>query len=597
MNSPWSRRAVCGPAQSRAAAIPIAATARTRIPVRSGVIGDNRGVNPPPLKIALGQTNPVTGDLDGNASRIAGMCADAAAAGAQLAVFPELALTGYGADDLFGRTDFLEAGEQVLAELAARISGLTVLVGYAEPLSAGDGGPPGEPAGPIAASTVAVLADGGIRGRYRKRLPGRAGGVDQPARFRPGNSGLELSVAGNRVGVLASGEYAVPALVPDAGLTAIADSAPYVRGGARAREQLLRDTAVHGSRWIALAAPAGGQDELLFEGAAMLVSPEGDVISRGGQFTEELLVCDPGGVPARWLDDIEELYAALVAGIRDYVLKNGFERVGLGLSGGIDSALVAALAADALGGERVTPVVMPSRYSGGETQSDAREMASRLGCELVELAIEDPLASYETLLGPEADGVAGENLQARIRGNLLMALSNSRGWLVLATSNKSEAAVGYATLYGDMTGGLAPIQDVPKSVVFELCRYRNGVSPVIPESIIERPPSAELSPDQKDSDALPEYPVLDRILDLYLEQGIGASGMISRGEDPATVAEVVALVDRSEYKRRQAPPGLRVSRSSFARDRRMPLTSGFAAGPSAPVSRRNPDPDDPGKTV
>lgn len=552
--------------------------------------GNNRGVEPP-LVIALAQTNPTTGDLDGNAAAIDRMCSEAARAGSDLVLFPELALTGYGADDLFLRRDFAKAGADVLNELANGIDGITALVGYPEPAAESPkGAPEAATAGdsgsaPVAFSSVAVLREGKVTGSYRKRDLSRPGGVDQPGRFLPGDSPFAFRSGGIEVGLLAGSEFTgVRSGGP--GLIAVAGASPYVRGGARSRERSLVGAARDSGSWLAFADFAGGQDELLFEGASSLISPDGDVVARAGQFSEQLVVATVEAEPAPWFDDIEELYVALVAGIRDYVLKNGFERVGLGLSGGLDSALVAALAADALGADRLSAVIMPSRFSAGESQSDAREMAARLGCEAIELAIEGPMAAYENLLGEDAAGIASENLQARIRGNVLMALSNRRGWLVLATSNKSEAAVGYSTLYGDMAGGFAPIQDVPKTVAFELCRYRNGISRVIPESIIDRPPSAELSPDQKDSDALPEYEVLDRILRGYIEEGSSAAELIESGEDAATVAEVVALVDRSEFKRRQAPPGLRVSPVSFARDRHMPLTSGFAAGLSPTASRR-----------
>lgn len=537
----------------------------------AAIIGE---VNPP-TKVALAQINPMTGDLDGNARKILDWVRTAAEAKAGLALFPELALTGPDCGDLFCRHDFLAASERVLEELARETSGVTALVGCPEPLGAGS-----------AADTVAVLADGAVRGRYRKRILDRTAGLDQPARFTAGTATFSFGLGALTVGVLATGEYRSAGLVPEAGLLAVADASPYARGAGSRRELAVCGAAREHSAWIALAGPAGGQDELVYEGASTLVSPDGEVVCRAAQFSEELLIAEVGVPPAPRLGDIEELYAALVTGIRDYVRKNGFSRVGLGFSGGIDSALVAALAADAIGPDRVSGVVMPSRHSSEGTQSDAREMAQRLGCELLELPIEGPMKAYTDLLGTDSGGVAGENLQARIRGNLLMALSNSRGWLVLSTGNRSESAVGYATIYGDMAGGLAPIQDVPKTDVFDLCRYRNSIDPVIPESIIERPPSAELSPGQKDSDSLPEYDELDRILDLYLEQGAGAAEIVARGEDPRITAEVIALVDRSEHKRRQAAPGLRVSRSSFTRDRRMPLTSGYATGgpePRAPA--------------
>lgn len=531
-----------------------------------------------PLSIALAQTGPSTGDLDGNAAVIEEWCREATGAGADVIVFPELALTGYGADDLFHRADFLAAGERVLTELATRVRGLTALVGYAEPRPAGSGRGPGWPG---AADSVAVLAGGSVQARYRKRRLGRDA-VNQAALFQPGKADCTLTLEGSTMGILAGGEYDCPELFPAADLIAVCGGTPYVRGSARAREAILREAALKRGAWLALADHAGGQDELIFEGASCLISPEGEVVSRAGQFSEELLICAHQPRPTAFLGDIEELYRALVVGIRDYTLKNGFKRVGLGLSGGLDSALVAALAFDALGPERLSVVIMPSRHSSAGTRSDARELAARLGCESIELPIEGPMAAYETLLGADAEGIAAENLQARTRGNLLMVLSNRRGWLVLSTGNRSEAAVGYCTLYGDMVGGLSPIQDVPKTVAFELCRYRNTIAPLIPESIIERPPSAELSPGQKDSDSLPEYPVLDRLLELYIDRGEGLAGMVAAGFDAETASSVIALVDRSEYKRRQAAPGLRVSRTSFARDRQMPLTNRFRAGATDP---------------
>jgi NAD+ synthase (glutamine-hydrolysing) len=364
-------------------------------------------------------------------------------------------------------------------------------------------------------------------------------------------------------------------LAPGADLIANLSASPYHRGKAPQREEIFRQVAIRENRPVAMVNAVGGQDELIFDGGSVLLAPDGSVLARAGQFTEDLVICDADAAPSPWMDDLDEVYTALVTGLRDYVQKNGFAHVGIGLSGGIDSALVAALATDALGPERVTCVVMPSPHSSGATQGDAREMGKRLGVELIEIDISGPMDSYHDLLGPDATGITAENLQARIRGNLLMALSNSRGWLILTTANKSETSVGYSTLYGDMAGGLAPIKDVPKTLVYELCRHRNGMSPVIPESIIERPPSAELRPDQKDSDSLPDYDVLDRILRLYVEEDQGPAEIAATGEDPEKVAEIIALVDRAEYKRRQSPPGLRITTKGFGRDRRMPITNRY----------------------
>jgi NAD+ synthase (glutamine-hydrolysing) len=529
-------------------------------------------------RIALAQINPTVGDLDGNAALIADWISQAKGAGAEIVVFPELAVTGYPAEDLYLRPDFIAANAAILDEIAAGVSGITALVGYAEPV--------GHPVGrAIAANAVAVVADGGVRGAYRKRLLPNYGVFDEYRTFRNGTQPLVCDIAGIPVGLTVCEDCWEPGspvagdLAPGAGLIANLSASPYHRGKAREREEIFRKVAIEQAATVALVNMVGGQDELIFDGASALIGPDGSVLARAGQFTEDLVICggpDPGSPsPAPWLGDLDEVYAALVTGLRDYVVKNGFAHVGLGLSGGIDSALVAALAADALGPERVTCVVMPSPHSSRETQADAREMAQRLGVELIEIPIEGPMEAFGSLLGEDSTGVTAENLQARIRGNLMMALSNSRGWLVLTTANKSETSVGYSTLYGDMAGGLAPIMDTPKTLVYELCRYRNRASPVIPESIITRPPSAELRPDQKDSDSLPDYDVLDRILRLYVEEDLGPAGIVELGEDPAVTAEVVGMVDRAEYKRRQSPPGLRVTSRGFGRDRRMPITNRY----------------------
>lgn len=530
-----------------------------------------------PPKIALAQVNPTVGDLDGNAALIDDWIQRAARAGARLVVFPELVLTGYPAEDLYLRKDFVDAAAIRLEEIAADTHGITALVGFPEAV--------GNPVGrAIAANSTAVLADGKRRQVYRKRLLPNYGVFDEYRTFRNGSSPLVIELDETPVGLTicedcwdpASPFY--PELAPGAKLIVNASASPYHRGKSREREEIFRRVAADHGAPVAMANLVGGQDELIFDGASVVIGPDGDLLSRAGQFTEDLLVWDPAeaqGPVADWMGDLDEVYTALATGLRDYVVKNGFSHVGIGLSGGIDSALVAALAVDALGPGNVTCVIMPSPHSSAETQSDAREMVNRLGAGLFEYPIEEPMKAYERLLGEDADGLAAENLQARIRGNLLMALSNSRGWLVLATSNKSEASVGYSTLYGDMAGGLAPIKDVPKTLVYELARHRNGVSPVIPDSILERPPTAELRPGQLDSDSLPGYDQLDRILAMYVEEDLGPAEISARGEDPDTVAEVVAKVDRAEYKRRQAAPGLKVTTKGFGRDRRMPITNRY----------------------
>ncbi|HEX5376094.1 MAG TPA: NAD(+) synthase, partial [Solirubrobacterales bacterium] len=377
----------------------------------------------------------------------------------------------------------------------------------------------------------------------------------------------------------------------------------YHRGKGREREAMFAERARAYGTHFAFCNLVGGQDELVFDGHSLLVDPSGEVIARAAQFEEELLVCDvPSPGPSRLaepLPDLAEVYAALVLGLRDYVLKNGFRHVGVALSGGIDSALVALLAVDALGPDRVSCVVMPSPHSSPETQADARTIAANLGAELIEIPIAPAMAEYESSLSdafgrdngdeaaeealprdptrPSEPDLAAENIQARIRGNMMMALSNKHGWLVLTTGNKSEMSVGYATLYGDMAGGFAAIKDVPKTLVYELTRHRNEGAgrELVPASVLERAPSAELRPDQLDSDSLPPYDLLDRILESYVERDEGSEEMIAAGLPAGVVDDVIRMVDRSEYKRRQAAPGIRITPRAFGRDRRLPITNRF----------------------
>ena len=527
--------------------------------------------------LALAQVNPTVGDLDENAALVSRWTDRAEQAGAEIVVFPELVLTGYPAEDLYLRQDFIAAAGERLREVATGVGDITALVGFPEPV--------GDPVGrAIAANATAVISNGEVRSIYRKRLLPNYGVFDEYRTFRNGTGPLVTEGAGLNLGVTICEDCWDPSspvfsdLAPGADLILNSSASPYHRGKGREREEIFRKVAADKGLPVAMVNMVGGQDELIFDGSSALIAPDGTVLARAGQFTEDLVIYQPDQPPdpvAAWMDDLDEVYTALVTGLRDYVVKNGFSHVGLGLSGGIDSALVAALATDALGPEKVTCVVMPSPHSSGETQGDAREMARRLGTELIEFSIEETMSSYDHLLGEDATGLAAENLQARIRGNLMMALSNSRGWLVLTTANKSETSVGYSTLYGDMAGGLGPIKDVPKTLVYELCRHRNGSSPVIPESIIARPPSAELRPGQLDTDSLPDYDQLDRILRMYVEEDLGPAEIAARGEDPRVVADVISKVDRAEYKRRQAPPGLKITAKGFGRDRRMPITNRY----------------------
>jgi NAD+ synthase (glutamine-hydrolysing) len=553
------------------------------------------------LRVALAQIDPTVGDLDGNAAKIAEWIARAEAEGAELTVFPELCLPGYPAEDLYLKRHFVAANLRVVEELASAARRTVALVGFAEPVAGG---------GDFrrAHNSLAVLADGAVRSIYRKsRLPNYSV-FDEQRYFVPGAEPATTTVAGEPVGltvcedVWAPGPPASSEAEAGARLIANPSGSPYHRGKGREREAMLAERARAYGAGFAFCNLVGGQDELVFDGHSFVVDPEGRVIARAAQFEEELLVCDfpiAAGRLAEPLPDLAEVYAALTLGLRDYVGKNGFRHVGVALSGGIDSALVALLAVDALGPGHVSCVVMPSPHSSSETQQDARNIAANLAVESIEIPIAAAMAEYERSLaasfgsgdGDGCDGeplphdparpsepdLAAENIQARIRGNMMMALSNKHGWLVLTTGNKSEMSVGYATLYGDMAGGFAAIKDVPKTLVYELVRYRNqrAGSELIPASVLDRAPSAELRPDQLDSDSLPGYDLLDRILESYVERDEGREEMIAAGLPAETVDEVIRMVDRSEYKRRQAAPGIRITPKAFGRDRRLPITNRF----------------------
>jgi NAD+ synthase (glutamine-hydrolysing) len=547
------------------------------------------------MRVALAQIDPTVGDVDGNAALVAEWIGRARAAGAELAIFPELCIPGYPAEDLYLKRHFLAANRRAVEELAATVEGITVLVGFAEPIAT-----PGEPR--IAHNATAVLADGEIRAVYRKnRLPNYAV-FDEQRYFVPGREPLLIEAAGLRIGlticedVWVTGAPAQSEAEQGAQLIANPSGSPYHRGKGREREAMFAERARAYGTHFAFCNLVGGQDELVFDGQSMVVAPDGEVIARAAQFEQELLLCDlpdGGGPLAEPLSDLDEVYAALELGLRDYVAKNGFRHVGVAVSGGIDSALVAQLAADAVGPERVSCVVMPSPHSSAETQEDARRIARNLGCELIEMEIGSLMGAYDATLSgyldeeeaavprdptrPSEPDLTAENVQARIRGNLMMALSNRHGWLVLTTGNKSEMSVGYATLYGDMAGGFAVIKDVPKQLVYELVRRRNERAgrELVPAGVIERAPSAELRPDQRDVDSLPPYELLDRILEAYVERDLGRDEMIAAGMPAAVVDEVVRLVDRAEYKRRQAAPGIRITPKAFGKDRRLPITNRF----------------------
>ncbi|MBM3668365.1 MAG: NAD+ synthase, partial [Actinobacteria bacterium] len=505
----------------------------------------------------------------------------------------------------------------------AGVEGIVALAGFPERVERPQQAPPNptiDPLVPSAHNSLALLAAGEVAGVYRKAHLPNYGVFDEGRYFEPGTDAALFDVAGALIGLTICEDIWVPGFPESAEVEAGArlvlnsSASPYARGKGDAREAMISARARENGAVFALCNTVGGQDELIFDGRSVVVAADGELIARAAQFEPELLLCDlllpaadaPRGdsgsaVPlyrcerhrhneerlepriAPTLSEEQEIYEALVLGVRDYVGKNGFGDVALGLSGGIDSALAAMIACDALGPERVHCVVMPSPHSSDETQSDARAIAANLGADAVELPIVEPMEAFERLLAPEFEGtepgIAEENLQARIRGDLLMALSNKFGWLVLTTGNKSEMAVGYATLYGDMAGGLAVIKDVLKTWVYRLVEDRNQRAgrELVPSSVLERPPTAELRPDQLDEDSLPPYDLLDRILEAYVERDHGRARMVADGLPEDVVAEVIRLVDRAEYKRRQAPPGIRVSNKAFGRDRRLPITNRFSA--------------------
>ncbi len=571
------------------------------------------------LRVALAQVDPTVGDLAGNAALIERAIAQARDGGAQLVVLPELALTGYPPEDLLLRSHFLAATRTALEGIAANVHGIVVLVGFPE-------------LDDDLYNSAAVLADGRAQAIYRKvRLP-NYGVFDEQRYFQSGNGGALIEVDGVLIGLTVCEDIWTPGApetdeaLAGAPLIVNLSASPYHAGKGVQRELMLAQRARDTLSAFAFCALVGGQDELIFDGHSVVVDHLGQTIARAAQFEEDLLFCDvdvsaakaarlrdtrhraaarelrtvvpviarlhtdvPPPVapaPARLTELLEpeaEIYGALVLGTRDYVRKNGFTHTVLGLSGGIDSTLVALVAVDALGADAVTCVTMPSPYSSTGTRSDAHELADRLGATLLELPIAGTMGVYEEVLGDAFSGHAPdlteENLQARIRGNLLMALSNKFGWLVLTTGNKSEMSVGYSTLYGDSAGGFAVIKDVPKTLVYRLTEWRNGQAgdgvPPVPESVITRPPSAELRPDQRDDESLPPYDVLDAILAGYVEEDLGREALVARGLDAATVDRVIRLVDLAEYKRRQQPPGIKITPKAFGRDRRMPITNRF----------------------
>ncbi|HEY2328049.1 MAG TPA: NAD+ synthase [Gaiellaceae bacterium] len=527
-----------------------------------------------PVKLALAQTNSVVGDLDGNAARVAGLTAAARDAGADLVLFPELVVTGYPPEDLLLRPGFLRAAQRTVEELARGTHGITALVGA--PYFDGK-----------LYNACFVLRDGVVAAVYRKHHLPNYGVFDEDRYFAPGDDQTLIDVAGTRVGVTVCEDIWIPGPpaselgAAGAQLVANISASPFHVGKDREREDIVRACAAANGVPVALCNAIGAQDELVFDGHSVVVATDGEVLARAAGFEEELLVVTLGerGSIAPELGELEQMRLALELGLKDYVEKNGFGDVVIGLSGGIDSALVAALCVEALGPERVHGVSMPSRYSSEATRSDAARLAAALGVDFRELPIEPMVAAFDSALASTFAGrvpdLTEENLQARIRGTMLMALSNKFGWLVIATGNKSELSVGYSTLYGDLAGGFALIKDVFKTDVFRLCRHLNEQAgrELIPQSIIERAPSAELRADQLDEDSLPPYPQLDQVLEAYVEQDLSREELSQNGFDPDIVARALSTIDRAEYKRRQAPPGVKLRTKAFGRDRRTPITN------------------------
>jgi NAD+ synthase (glutamine-hydrolysing) len=536
-------------------------------------------------RLALAQINPTVGDIDANAAKVGEWIGRARDEGAALVLFPELCIPGYPAEDLYLKRHFLEHNERALNELAAKVEGIEALVGFAEPRE-----PEGSD-GARAYNSLALLAGGEVRAVYRKIHLPNYGVFDERRYFVPGADPMATDTAYARVGLTICEDIWIPGtpeteeVADGAELILNASASPYHRNKGIEREAMVAERARETGAPIALCNTVGGQDELVFDGHSFIVDAKGATIARAPQFEEALLHCDleqPCPV-AETLDPVAEVYAALRLGLHDYAEKNGFEHVVVALSGGIDSALVAMIAVDALAAERVTCVSMPSPHSSGGTRSDAKTIAENLGCEFMEIPISDAMGAYtqalaEPFAGTEP-GLAEENLQARIRGNLIMALSNRFGWLVLTTGNKSEMSVGYATLYGDMAGGFAVIKDVPKTLVYDLVRHRNAAAghELVPSSVLDRPPSAELAPDQRDTDSLPDYDVLDRILEGYVERDESPEEIAAAGLPIDVVERVIHMVDGAEYKRRQAPPGIKITPKAFGRDRRLPITSRYGS--------------------
>ncbi|HWD56440.1 MAG TPA: NAD+ synthase [Acidimicrobiales bacterium] len=567
----------------------------------------------PHLRLAAAQLNTVVGDLSGNVDRVLGALADAEAAGADICIAPELAIPGYPPEDLLLKPGFVADNVAALEKVAAATGQCAVVVGFVGAAPGGYG----------LANAAAVCAGGRVAGIYRKRFLPNYGVFDEQRWFLPSTETPALyGIAGAWVGVSICEDVwfddGPVAHEGRAGADVVVNlnASPYNRGRRSERLAMLRGRVAEAGCAIAYVNQVGGQDELVFDGDSLIVAADGTLVASGAQFETDLVLVDlpigprrPHGVtelvprvvvsearrgdraplapaaPGAPLGDHAEVYSALVLGTRDYLAKNGFREAVIGLSGGIDSSLVATIAVDALGADRVHGISMPSRYSSEGSLRDAEGLCERLGIDLKVVAIEEAHVAFASMLAPvlgrEPFGLTDENLQSRLRGVLLMAVSNANGWIVLTTGNKSEMATGYSTLYGDSAGGFAVIKDVPKTLVYDLCRYRNtqavleGLPGPIPDSVLDKPPSAELRPDQRDDQSLPPYEELDPVLQGYVEGDRTAADLVAEGFDPAVVDQVVRLVDGAEYKRRQMPPGVRITTKAFGKDRRMPITNHY----------------------
>ncbi len=540
------------------------------------------GKQQPDLRVVMAQQDFLVGDIRANTDKILAACVRARdEMQADAVVFPELALTGYPPEDLLFRPHFIEHVEAAVAHLCREITGITAIIGY--PLQESE----------ALYNVAGVIRDGEVAAIYRKQLLPNYSVFDEKRYFKQGDSPCVVTIGSIPVGITICEDIweagpATQAAGAGARLLININASPFHAGKREQREQLLAQRARETGLPVMYINLVGGQDELVFDGGSF-------VVDRAGQVTQHAPACTAGLYPVDFQEtdavqpvagecvppqeEIASIYDVLVLGVRDYINNNNFEGAVLGLSGGVDSALTLAIAVDAIGADRVEAVMMPSRYTANMSIEDARAEAEALGVNCHEVSIEAPFSAFLEVLEPVFSGMATdtteENIQARCRGVILMAISNKKSRILLTTGNKSEMSVGYATLYGDMAGGFAPIKDVPKLLVYRLCQYRNSLGQVIPQRVLDRPPSAELAPDQTDADSLPPYEVLDPILERYIEQDQSVEQITAAGFDAAVVERVAGLVDRNEYKRRQAPPGVRITQRAFGRDRRYPLTSGY----------------------